>query len=99
MKYDFHPEAVADMFDAAVRYESEVQGLGKRFRDEIDRVIQLLLERPELGVRVDDVLRHFVLRRFPFLVIYSASPDLLYVVAVAHWSRDPGFWQYRVQDG
>lgn len=64
MKYEFPPETEQEMYEAASRYEAEVSELGFRFADEIERVIQLLLERPELGSRLDDELRHFVLRRF-----------------------------------
>lgn len=98
MKYGFHPEAEQEMYEAASRYESEVSELGFRFADEIERVIRLLLERPELGSRLDDELRHFVLRRFPFSVVYAVVSDVLYVVAIAHGSREPGYWRSRVQD-
>ena len=69
MNYEFHPEADQEFYEVALRYESEVPGPGRRFGDEIRRVIQMLLEDPELGARADDNLRHFVLRRFPFSVV------------------------------
>jgi toxin ParE1/3/4 len=98
MKYEFHPEAEQELIATALYYESEVPELGSRFANEVERVIQLLLEHPELGSRLDDKLRHFVLRRFPFSVVYAASADLIYIVAVAHGSREPGYWRLRVHD-
>lgn len=98
MKYEFHPEAEQELYEAASRYESEVSELGLRFVDEVERVIRLLLEQPLLGSRLDDDLRHFVLRRFPFSVVYAIVSDVVYVVAVAHGSRVPGYWRPRVQD-
>jgi plasmid stabilization system protein ParE len=98
MKYEFHPEAELELYEAALRYESEVTGLGRRFGDEVERVVNLLLENPEMGVRVDEDLRHFVLRKFPFSVVYAAAGDLVYIVAVAHGSREPDYWRLRVQD-
>jgi toxin ParE1/3/4 len=98
MNYEFHPEAEEELFESALRYESEVPGLGRRFGDEVERVIHLLLENPELGSKVDNDLRHFVLRRFPFSIVYAATSDLVFIVAVAHGSREPGYWQLRVQD-
>jgi hypothetical protein len=38
----------------------------------------------------------FVLRRFPFSVIYAVTGPLLYVLAVAHGSRGPGYWKSRL---
>lgn len=49
MNYEFHLEAELEVLEAAARYESEVPGLGERFGDELERVIQLLLENPQLG--------------------------------------------------
>ena len=86
------------MYEAASRYESEVSELGFRFADEVERVVLLLLDHPELGSRLDDELRHFVLRRFPFSVVYAVASDVVYIVAVAHGSREPGYWRPRVQD-
>ncbi|HKQ83183.1 MAG TPA: type II toxin-antitoxin system RelE/ParE family toxin [Steroidobacteraceae bacterium] len=98
MKYEFHPEAEQELYEAASRYEAEVSELGVRFADEVERVIQLLLEHPELGSRLDDDLRHFVLRKFPFSVVYAVVSDIVSIVAVAHGSREPGYWRWRVQD-
>jgi plasmid stabilization system protein ParE len=98
MKYEFHPEAEQELYEAASRYESELSDLGLRFVDEVERVIQLLLEQPELGSRLDEAMRHFVLRRFPFSIVYAVLSDLVYVVAIAHGSREPGYWRPRVQD-
>jgi len=98
MTYEFHPEAEQELYEAASRYESEVSDLGFHFADEVERVIRLLLAHPELGSRLDDELRHFVLRRFPFSVVYAVVSDVLYVVAIAHGSREPGYWRPRVQD-
>ena len=96
MRYEFHPEAEHELYEAALHYESEVPGLGHRFADEIDRALQLLLDNPELGARLDGELRHFVLRRFPFSVVYAVTADLMYIVAVAHGYREPGYWKLRI---
>lgn len=98
MKYEFHPEAERELHEAALRYESEVSGLGRRFGDEVERVVRLVLEHPEMGAQVDENLRHFILRKFPFSVVYAITSDLVYIVAVAHGSREPEYWRPRVQD-
>lgn len=98
MRYEFHPEAEQELYESASRYETEAPGLGLRFGDEVERVIQLVLEHPDLGSRLDEDLRHFVLRKFPFSVVYAVLPDVVYIVAIAHGSREPGYWRLRVQD-
>jgi plasmid stabilization system protein ParE len=98
MRYEFHPDAELELYEAALRYETEVPELGRRFGDEVERVVHLLLEHPELGASVDEALRHFVLRKFPFSVVYAVTADLIYILAIAHGSREPEYWRPRVQD-
>jgi plasmid stabilization system protein ParE len=96
MNYEFHPETELEVIEYAARYESEVPGLGERFGDEVERVVELLLANPKLGAPLDGEIRHFVLRRFPHSVIYAVVHDLLYILAVAHGSRQPGYWTARI---
>ena len=41
-------------------------------------------------------MRRVKLRRFPYLIYYRLSSDLIEVIAVFHGSRDPKLWQERV---
>jgi toxin ParE1/3/4 len=95
MNYEFHPEAEEELIEEAARYESEVPGLGARFGGEVNRAIELLLENSKIGSPLDGELRNFVLRRFPHSVIYTVIGDTLFIVAVAHGSRKPGYWRSR----
>ena len=97
MRHEFHPEAEQELYEAALHYESKVPGLGRRFGDEVERVVQLLLELPEIGANVDEHLEHFVLRKFPFSVVYAVEADVIYIVAIAHGSREPAYWRSRVR--
>ena len=96
MIYEFHPEAEQEFIEAAAYYERNVTGLGERFGNEVRYAIERLLEYPDLGSPIDADLRRLMLARFPFFLIYSFTTDLLWVVAVAHARRRPGYWRSRV---
>ena len=96
MRLEFHPEAELELIEAALHYELEVPGLGERFESEVRRATDLLLDHPEIGQQVDHDLRRFVLPRFPFTLIYSATSDVLRIEVVAHQSRLPGYWRSRI---
>ena len=96
MRLEFHPEAELELVEAALHYELEVPGLGARFEAEVRRAADLLLEYPDIGQAVDSDLRRFVLPRFPFTLIYSATSEVLRVEVVAHQSRLPGYWRKRI---
>ncbi len=96
MRLEFHPEAELELIEGALHYELQVPGLGERFEAEVRRATDLLLERPEIGQPVDPELRRFILPRFPFTLLYSATSEVIRVEAVAHQSRLPGYWRARI---
>lgn len=77
-------------------YESRESGLGLRFQIELSRIVRLLRNSPKIGQAIDDDFRSFPLHGFPFTVVYELEGDSLVIVAVAHQSRQPGYWQSRV---
>jgi hypothetical protein len=95
MKYEFHPEAEEEFIEAAARYDANLRGLGLIFSNEVERVLELLLKNPYIGTPISSDMRHFVLNRFPFSVVYLAGDDALRVLAVAHHRRVPGYWRAR----
>jgi plasmid stabilization system protein ParE len=96
MRVEFHPEAEEELIEGSAFYDLRVPGLGSRLIDEVQQATGLLAKRPELGQRIDKVFRRMVLHRFPYSLIYSAEADRLWVVAVAHQSRRPGYWRDRI---
>ena len=49
----------------------------------------------ELGVHGVRGTRSFLLRRFPFALVYRIEPDVLRVIALAHQRRRPNYWRKR----
>ena len=95
MKLEFHPEAEEEFLEAVSYYEARVPGLGERFEAELRTASALLLAHPEIGPLIDAELRKLVLDRFPYYLIYSVSSEVVYIVAVAHERRRPGYWEAR----
>ncbi|BAU57811.1 type II toxin-antitoxin system RelE/ParE family toxin [Halorhodospira halochloris] len=95
MDWEFHPEAEAEFIESAANYESEVPGLGRRFGRAVYEALDLMMENPKMGSPLDGVLRSFVVGNFPYSIIYAPYEDYLFVLAVAHSSRKPGYWRKR----
>lgn len=96
MNLEFHPNAELELIEASLYYERKVPGLGARFENEMRRATDLLLENPEVGSPIEGQLRKFVLGTFPYNLIYSTSADSVWVLAVAHHKRKPGYWRDRL---
>ncbi len=100
MNFEGHPEAVAEVREAAAWYEDQRRGLGLEFLTALDEAVALLRGFPQLGHRVmldgsSSEFRSLRLNRFPYCIIYVPG-DPLYVIAVAHMKRRPDYWHRRV---
>ena len=93
--YSFHPEAEAELVEAALFFESRVNGLGRSFVDAVELTISLIRRYPEIGMAVDQSRRRVLVRGFPYAVIYQRQPDSILILAVAHLRRRPGYWRAR----
>ncbi len=92
----FHPEAQAEYDAALAWYQARSPRAASRFEGEVERTLGLIGTSPEMFPNYDDKHRFAVLRRFPYSVVYQVQPGQVSVIAVAHSSRSPGYWQGRV---
>lgn len=98
MRVLFAPEAKAE-FDEGVRYYAlQVPGLGKRFRDEVRDAAERIRCWPLSAPVERGEIRRQILSRFPYKLLYTVEVDHLYVIAVAHLHRAPGYWSERTAD-
>ena len=96
MKAEFHPIASGEIVETTAYYEGEVPGLGDRFIAEVERIVEVLCDQPHIGQSVGEELRRIILARFPYSLIYSIESERIWVIAVAHHRRRPGYWQERI---
>jgi plasmid stabilization system protein ParE len=92
-----HPGAEAELTDAAVYYATHAsQAIAEAFLAEYERVRDLLIENQQRGPYGEDGLRVYHFDRFPYTVVYDEDPDKgPQILAVAHQSREPGYWSAR----
>lgn len=68
--------------------------LGLAFVAEFERAASLVLSNPSLGA-VFRSTRRYILRRFPYGIIYKVTVEELQILAIAHHRRRPGYWAQR----
>jgi toxin ParE1/3/4 len=91
----FIQAAREELIDAQDWYEGEAAGLGRRFRQAIDGLIERMIENPRQFPIVLKNVRRALLRRFPYSLFFVAEDEALIVIACFHASRDPSHWQTR----
>jgi plasmid stabilization system protein ParE len=92
----YHPEADAEVTEAARYYESRSPGLGLIFLSEIQRAVSQVVTNPEAYPKIANDIRRKALRRFPYGLMYAIEPDRIRIVAVAHSKRRPYYWSSRI---
>ena len=101
----FHPhvhvEAEPELFDAIRYYETTEPGLGEAFDAEVAKAVADTQWNPEAWPRFPGWDRLPIVRSrqvdvFPYRVVYFVRNQEIMIVAFAHQSRRPGYWQTRV---
>ena len=92
---ELHEEAATD-YDAAFDWYLERSPEAARaFDAEFERALGAIAQAPQRWAPGPHQTRRFLLRRFPYLVIYREGAETVLVLAVAHTSRKPGYWKDR----
>ena len=76
-------------------YEAEANGLGRRFRQAVDVVVERVSTNPRQFPVVLRNVRRALLRRFPYSLFFILENETVLVIACFHASRDPMQWQKR----
>ena len=91
----YHPEAEAEIIEAAKYYDRQVPGLGGQFLEEIDGAVAAILDAPERWRRIDGEIRRYLAKRFPFGIYYRTEGEVLSILAAKHHRRHPDYWRRR----
>lgn len=96
-----HQEAQSEIEQAVVWYEQQAPGVGSELREELARAYQAIGEAPERwvawpGLEAEPRVRRYLLRKFPYTIVYVAIGDAVLVLAAAHQNRRPLYWTKRL---
>ena len=87
--------AEVDYSESLTWYAERSTETANDFDAEFDLAISIIAGDPERYPMCDSRHRYFLLRRFPFRIIYRIVASDIVVIAVAHGSRTPDYWAER----
>ena len=93
---EIQPAALAELKSAVSWYLERDENAALNFVSEVDRALDLVIASPGRWPRSEHATRKFVLRRFPFAVIYREAERSIQILAIAHGHRRPGYWSERL---
>ncbi len=94
----FDADAEEEIRSALQYCETKRPGLGREFRTELEATIERIQRRPQSFPADEFDARECALQRFPYTVYYVELEDRIWIAAVAHQHRLPGYWEYRKPD-
>lgn len=96
MRVRFSTDARRDRREAQAYYRGASPAASRSFVRDLESAIHFLLEYP-LGapIRQFDV-RAKTLAHFPYTILYRVIGDRVFVLAIAHQSRDPEYYSDRL---
>jgi plasmid stabilization system protein ParE len=94
----YDPLALLEIRDAAAYYNECREGLGRAFLEEIEKDMRRLAVNPLLYRNIGSGFRRCLVKRFPYGIIYRIDNDTIFIAAVMHLKREPGYWKERLQD-
>ena len=92
----FLPETSAEVECVAGDYEARSAGLGVRFRTEIESACAAIVQHPLLWRLRPAAYRRVNLPGFPYYIAFITDEHQALVVAVAHSSRHPSYFERRI---
>ena len=90
-----HHDAIAEAKAAYDWYAKRNPTAANAFISELDHAISQIQKCPERWTMHLHGTRRFLLRRFPYAVVYRVAESTIQVVAVTHARRRPGYWKSR----
>ena len=94
-RIEFHPEAQSELENARRWYREHNQIAARAFVTEVLRALKSIAESPETWPRTRANERRFVLKRFPYSIIYRTRETDVFITAIAHHRRLPDYWHGR----
>jgi toxin ParE1/3/4 len=92
----FHPDASAEALAAHDRYAAASAAAGASFQDELENARLAIGRNPGMWASYLLGTRRYILRRFPYVVVYRLTETRIEIIAVAHGHQRPGYWAERI---
>lgn len=93
MKIEFTSAAKTELYQAISYYNAVRAGLGYELAIEIDAGLDKIKRFPNAWMLLNRDLRRFLVRRFPYGIIYSVIDNTIVVVSIMNLHQDPEKWE------
>ena len=93
----WHPDAEAEFVASFQWYYDRNPDAADAFEIELDSALNLIAKNPGTWPQYLHQTQKFVLRHYPFNLVFRNSSERIEIIAVAHQRRKPGYWKDRLK--
>ena len=90
--------AQLELDESFIYYEEQLEGLGHEFVSEIETAVKQIKAHSDAWTQFSERTRRYLVKRFPFSVIYQIRKNEILIVAIAHLHRKPMYWKQRIEN-
>lgn len=96
MKTTLHEEAIAEGRAARRWYAERDSDVSEAFMAALDAAVEMIAKTPNIWPVFEAGTRRYLLKNFPYQLIYRGQANGIQVIAVMHSRRRPGYWRNRL---
>jgi len=94
MKVLFTDAARAEALEAFDYYQERSERAAARFLERLEDATAWLSAHPTTGKPLSARTRRYLMKTFPYLVIYRLREEAVWIIGVVHEKRDPENWRH-----
>src|SRR5258708_5751119 len=94
---ELHDEAKAEIVKAAAYLETQRRGYGDRFVAAFEAAREFIIDHPRSGRPEPFDVRAWSIQGFSYSIVYTLEGDDVFIIAVRHHRRRPGYWRSRLR--
>ena len=91
-----HPEAQRELREAAQYYQQRSAEVGENFLSAIQSGFRQIQRSPATWRRIRGDIRRFLVKTFPYGIVYVYRREEIFVLAIMHVKREPDYWLGRL---
>jgi toxin ParE1/3/4 len=95
MRLNVSRAAQGDVGEGVEFYGRISPALGRAFLNEVRRGYAQVRREPLIGSPIEHEERKYVLKGYPYNLIYRVEDGTVVILAVAHHRREPTYWRQR----
>ena len=93
-----HPAANEEWYASAEYLENQRPGYGFKLLDDVREAFAEIADAPDRFLVRELGFRRCLTKQFKYQVWFQQRGESIYIIAVHHSSRKPGYWKERVLD-